>query len=308
MPPLRLKALAFPLFGDLAADDIAAVRQLLRRRQFKAGAMVFQRGDAADDVYLIVSGLLRISVGSADGRELAFRVVGPGEMVGEIGVLDGSRRSADLTALRQSVVLGLGRSALQRLLATRPAIASGVIRFLCHRLRDTSEQLEALALQRIETRLARLLLRLAHAAQPVRDEVELALDLSQGEIATLIGASRPKVNIAFGELEQRGAIRRAGRKLHCRSALLERARRGYRPLTVLLRRGMSPGFVGLAVLLALLAVWGLSRDVVRGTLRERAFDLVVPLLPRPAYSGPGVVIVDIDRDALGAVRHVAMAA
>jgi adenylate cyclase len=67
---------------------------------------------------------------------------------------------------------------------------------------------------------------------------------------------------------------------------------------VLPRRGVSPGFAGLAVLLALLTAWGLSRDVVRGALRERAFDLVLPLLPRPASIGPGVVIVDIDRDAL----------
>ena len=216
-----LESPAFPLFGDLAAADVAAMRPLLHRRQFKAGAVVFQRGDPADDVYLIVSGQLRISVGSANGRELAFRVVGPGEMVGELGVLDGSRRSADLTALRDSVLLGLSRNALHDLLTTRPAMASGVIRFLCTRLRDTSEQLEALALQRIEVRLARLLLRLAHAPAPVRGEVELTLDLSQSEIAALIGASRPKVNLAFAELEARGAIRRTGRKLHCRIGTLE---------------------------------------------------------------------------------------
>jgi CRP/FNR family transcriptional regulator, cyclic AMP receptor protein len=182
--------------------------------------VVFQRGDPADDVYLTVSGQLRISVGSADGRELAFHIVGPGEMVGELGVLDGSRRSADLTALRDSVLLGLGRSALQNLLATRPVMAAGVIRFLCGRLRETSEQLEALALQRIEVRLARLLLRLAHTTAPVQGEVELSLDMSQSEIAALIGASRPKVNLAFGELEARGAIRRVGRKLHCRIVAL----------------------------------------------------------------------------------------
>jgi CRP-like cAMP-binding protein len=211
---------AFPLFGDLAAADHAAMRPLLHRRQFKAGAVVFQRGDPADDVYLTVSGQLRISVGSADGRELAFRIVGPGEMVGELGVLDGSRRSADLTALRDSVLLGLGRSALQNLLATRPVMAAGVIRFLCGRLRETSEQLEALALQRIEVRLARLLLRLTHTTAPVQGEVELSLDMSQSEIAALIGASRPKVNLAFGELEARGAIRRVGRKLHCRIGAL----------------------------------------------------------------------------------------
>jgi adenylate cyclase len=67
---------------------------------------------------------------------------------------------------------------------------------------------------------------------------------------------------------------------------------------VLLPRGISPGFTGLAVLLALLAAWGLSRDSMRSTLRERAFDLLLPLLPIAAYTGPGVVIVDIDRDAL----------
>src|SRR5262249_15377442 len=149
------------------------------------------------------------------------RIVGPGEMVGELGVLDGSRRSADLTALRESVLLGIRRGALQNLVATRPAIASGIIRFLCTRLRETSEQLEALALQRIETRLARLLLRLSHARKPDADLVDLTLDLSQGEIAALIGASRPKVNIAFGELVAHGAILRVGRKLRCHIGKLE---------------------------------------------------------------------------------------
>lgn len=231
LDPASLDGLAFPLFGALTAADRVALRPLLRQRQFKAGAVVFQRGDPTDDVYLILTGQLRISVGSLDGREVAFRIVGPGEMVGELGVLDGSPRSADLTALRDSVLLGLGRHALQDLLTARPAMASGVIRFLCQRLRETSEQLEGLALQRIEVRLARLLLRLAHAAEPVRGEpvrgeqlrgeVELTLDMSQAETAALIGASRPKVNLAFAELEARGAIRRTGRKVHCRLAALE---------------------------------------------------------------------------------------
>jgi CRP/FNR family transcriptional regulator, cyclic AMP receptor protein len=216
-----LEVSAFPFFGDLAAADLAAMIPLLHRRQFKAGAVVFQRGDPADDVYLIVSGRLRISVGSADGRELAFRIVGPREIVGELGALDGSRRSADLMALRDSVLLGLGRDALQSMLTAHPAMATGVIRFLCSRVRDTSEQLETLALQRIEVRLARLLLRLAQAAAPVRGEAELMLDLTQGEIGALIGASRPKVSLAFGELQALGAIRRVGRKLHCSLSVLE---------------------------------------------------------------------------------------
>ena len=213
--------LVFPLFGDLDPSDLAALHASLRRRTFDAGAVVFQRGDPAEDVLLVQSGQLRISVGSIEGREVAFRVVGAGEMVGELGVLDGGSRSADLTVIRPAVVLALGRSALQKLMASRPGIAAAVIRFLCRRLRDTSEQLEALALQRIETRLARLLLRQMDAQMVTRDEIELTLDLSQGEIATLIGASRPKVNAAFGVLEERNAIRRNGRKLVCRREVLE---------------------------------------------------------------------------------------
>ncbi len=81
--------------------------------------------------------------------------------------------------------------------------------------------MEALALQRVEVRLARLLLRLAYLVTPVAGEVELTLDISQSETAALIGASRPKVNLAFAELEARGAIRRVGRKLYCRVAALE---------------------------------------------------------------------------------------
>ncbi len=212
--------LVFPLFGDLSAEDEAAIRPLLRQRAIPAGATVFQRGDAADVVYLVISGQLRISVTSADGRELAFRVVGPGEMVGELGLLDGSRRSADLTALRPSVLAGLSQEALRRLFATRPTIAAGVIRFLCRRVRETSEQLEALALQRIETRLARLLLGRADVATARGGEIEITLDLSQSEIAALIGASRPKVSIGFGVLEEQGAIRRDGRKIICRVATL----------------------------------------------------------------------------------------
>jgi CRP-like cAMP-binding protein len=204
----------------LSTDDNAALAPLLRPRRYENGHVIFQRGDRAEEVFLVTAGQLRISVCSSDGRELAFRVASPGDLVGEIGVLDDSVRSADATTQRESDVLVLSRADLWRLLTSRPAMARAVIRFLCGRLRDTSEQLEALALQRIEARLARFLLRLVHSAGPVRAEAELTLSISQGEIASLIGASRPKVNIAFSALEAQGAIRRSGKTVRCDVALL----------------------------------------------------------------------------------------
>ncbi len=211
----------FPLFGPLDAIDSAALAPLLRRRRFEIGRVVFQRADPAEEVLLVIAGQLRISVCFADGRELAFRVAGPGDTVGEIGVLDGRRRSADVIALRATEVLALARADVKRLLISRPAMAMGVINFLCGRLRDTSEQLEAMALQRVEARLARFLLRLVDSSGSlIRTETEITLGISQSEIAGLIGASRPKVNLAFSALEERGAIRRAGKKLVCRLGTL----------------------------------------------------------------------------------------
>ncbi len=214
--PPATDALTFPLFGPLDAADSAAVTRLLRRRRYEAGRVVFQRGDPAEEVFLVVAGRLRISVCSLDGRELAFRIAAPGDIFGEIGVLDDGLRSADVTALRDCEVLALARADLRRLLNDRPAMAIGVSQFLCGRLREASEQLEAQVLQRVEARLARFLLRLLNLGEPVDAEVELTLSVSQSEIAALIGASRPKVNLAFSVLEEQGAIRRVGKRLVCR--------------------------------------------------------------------------------------------
>jgi CRP-like cAMP-binding protein len=219
--PLSSEGLTFPLFGPLDASDGAALAPLLRLRRYEAGRLLFQRGDDAENVIQIVAGQLRISVFSLDGRELAFRMAGPGEIVGEIGVLDGGRRSADVTAVRASEVLTLARADLQRLLTSRPGMAIGVSRFLCGRLRETSEQLEAQAFQRVEGRLARFLVRQMSVNESSSDEVEITLGVSQSEIAALIGASRPKVNVAFSALEERGAVRRQGKKtMKCRRAAL----------------------------------------------------------------------------------------
>ncbi|PNG27399.1 Crp/Fnr family transcriptional regulator [Methylocella silvestris] len=218
--PLSPDTVRFPLFGLLDAADSAALAPLLRRRRFDAGRLIFQRNDPADEVLLVTAGQLRISVCSVEGRELAFRIAVPGDTIGEIGVLDNRRRSADVTALCISEAFALGRADLNRLLISRPQMAMGVIQFLCGRLRDTSEQLETLALQRIEARLARLLLRLLSAGGPVCAEMQLTLQITQSEIGGLIGASRPKVNVAFSVLEEHGAIRRRGKTLLCRLPIL----------------------------------------------------------------------------------------
>ena len=89
-----IQRLRVPLFSTLDANDLALVGALARRVSYAQNQLVFARGDSADQLFIVVAGRLRISVLSPDGRELAFRVVGPGEVVGEIAVLDDGSRKA----------------------------------------------------------------------------------------------------------------------------------------------------------------------------------------------------------------------
>jgi len=108
------------------------------------------------------------------------------------------------------------------LIEANPKLAGAAIRFLCARLRETDQRLEAIALHRIEVRLARLILSALKSQPPAKGpKVKLDLGMSQSELALLIGASRPKVNIALTMLEEMGAIERAGTSLMCDVGVLE---------------------------------------------------------------------------------------
>jgi CRP-like cAMP-binding protein len=153
---------------------------------------------------------------SEEGRELSFRHAGAGDLFGEIAALDGSFRTADATALTDVAAYVLERNAFRELWSARPGIAAGIIGFLCRRLRETSGQLEAIALHPLEVRLARfLLLALGEREAPPGKRVPLELGFSQGELAQLLGASRPKVNTALGVLESADAIKRTLDRIFC---------------------------------------------------------------------------------------------
>lgn len=205
------------LFGPLDAAGRAAVADAVRETKFDAGQAIFSRGDPGAELYIVVKGRVRLSVLTADGKELSFAHAEAPSVFGELAVFDGRPRSADATAVGKVEVLTLSKSAFQRLLATTPAIAEAAIKFLSGRLRDADEQLEAIALHPIEGRLARFFLAAARQKNPAGDldTVTLSLPISQSELALLIGASRPKVNAAIALLEAEGAITRKGQDVVC---------------------------------------------------------------------------------------------
>jgi CRP/FNR family transcriptional regulator, cyclic AMP receptor protein len=205
---------ATDLFRAAGDDTLVRIAERMRERQFDAGQMLFGRGDAGDRLYLVMAGRLRLSVVTEEGRELAFRQASTGDVVGEIALLDGGVRTADATALDSVSVMTLDRGDVRDLIASDPGLASAVIGFLCRRLRETSQQLENIALFPIEVRLARFFLLLAQA-KGGSGKVLVEPRMSQSELALLIGASRPKVNVGLGQLEDLGAVKREGEGFLC---------------------------------------------------------------------------------------------
>jgi CRP-like cAMP-binding protein len=215
--PVLLPLLArTDLFGGLAADELDACAAAFRQVRFDQGETLFTRGDPGTHLYVVVEGRVRLAVATEEGRELSFRHAAKGDLFGEVAALDGDARTADATALTDVVAYSLERSAFRALWSTRPGISAGVIAFLCRRLRDTSRQLEAIALHPLEVRLARFLLLALQGRQAAPGKrVPLELGFSQGELAQLLGASRPKVNTALGVLESAGAVHRTLDRLFC---------------------------------------------------------------------------------------------
>jgi CRP-like cAMP-binding protein len=205
-----------PLFGSLEEADRRAIADEMREVAFEPSQVIFARGDAGREIYL-VTGRVRLSVLTAEGRELSFAHAEPGAIFGEIAMLDGGPRSADATAVNKVTALTLSKPAFKRLVDTHPLVGDAVIRFLCSRVREADQQLEAIALYPIEGRLARFFLAAARQKAPGCEEgrVTIELPMSQSELALLIGASRPKVNTALSLLESSGALERSGAKIIC---------------------------------------------------------------------------------------------
>jgi len=211
------------LFGSLTENERAAIATRMWRIDFEPDQVVFSRGDPGRQIYLVLAGRIRLSVLTADGRELAFAHAGPSDIFGEIAALDGGERTADATAISRVQAAILSQQALLQLIEGNPRLAAAAISFLCFRLRETDLKLEAIALHRIEVRLAKLFLSALRATSPTLtgSRIPLALGMSQSELSLLIGASRSKTNMGLKFLEDMRAITREGADLSCDTQILQ---------------------------------------------------------------------------------------
>jgi CRP/FNR family transcriptional regulator len=197
-----------PLFAALSHDAGTALRGAMKREQFNRSDVIFDEGDQGDKLYAVIEGKVKIARTAADGRESLQTVLGPGEMFGELSLFDPRPRTAGAVALTDSVLASLAHDALRPWIMDHPDVAVQLLQALVQRLRRTNDVMADLVFSDVPSRVAKALLGLAERfGQPIPEGIHVVHDLTQEELAQLVGASRETVNKALADFSGRGWIR-----------------------------------------------------------------------------------------------------
>ena len=205
-----------PLFAALDDEAAGALMESMTTSHLERGDILFREGDQGDRLYVIGEGKIKLGLTSADGRENLLAILGPGEMFGELSLFDPGARTATATAVAETQLIALGHEDLTTFLSGRPAVAAAMLAALARRLRRTNETLADLVFTDVPGRVAKALLDLSNRfGRPAEDGILVAHDLTQEELAQLVGASRETVNKALADFATRGWI-----KLEARAVVL----------------------------------------------------------------------------------------
>jgi CRP/FNR family transcriptional regulator len=203
-----------PLFAALDSESAAALEAMLTTRSVARGHVVFREGDEGDRLFIVIDGKVKISRAAADGRENLLAVLGAGEMFGELSLFDPGPRTATVSAVTDSTLASLDHDDLRPLLVERPGVAVELLQALAQRLRRTNEAMADLVFTDVPGRVAKALLDLAEKfGVSEADGIRVRHDLTQEELAQLVGASRETVNKALSEFAHRGWLRIEGRSV-----------------------------------------------------------------------------------------------
>lgn len=181
-----------PIFCDLDPEAFEQLGRYAKHATLKRGATIFSKGDPGNSLIAVVSGTIKISISSPDGRNAILNLIGPGEIFGEVAVLDGQARTADAIANTNCEIFVLDRREFLPFVRSQPALAMKFIELLCTRLRWTSDQVEQVILQDLPGRLASALIRLTERHKVSQGGRSIAV--TQQEISEMVGMSRESIN------------------------------------------------------------------------------------------------------------------
>ena len=196
-----------PVFSTLSPEELAHVAQVAMPRRFEAGEVVFKEGDEGSTCYIVRTGRARAIREHPDGRSITLAHFGPGDIFGEMAMLDGERRSATVEATEDTEAIAILSADMHRLLREHPDISVKLIAALGRRLRDTNERLARQSFQTVQSRVAAALAQLVQAARSEGGgERDVLITATQAELAQLAGSSRESASRFLAVLERAGII------------------------------------------------------------------------------------------------------
>jgi CRP-like cAMP-binding protein len=197
-----------PLFAGLDDEAANALSDTMGTIRLNKGEVLFREGDAEDRLYVVISGKIKLGRSGSAGRENLLAVLGPGQMFGELSLFDPGPRSSTATAVTACTIRTLEHDELMGWLTGRPEVSLGLLAQLAGRLRRANDVLADLVFSDVPGRVAKQLLELSSRFGDRREDgVHVHHDLTQEELAQLVGASRETVNKALADFAARGWIR-----------------------------------------------------------------------------------------------------
>jgi len=181
-----------PIFRDLGSEALDQLCRYAKHMSLKRGATICSKGDPGNSLFAVISGTVKISVSSPDGRNAILNLINAGDTFGEIAVLDGRPRSTDAIANTNCELFVIDRRDFMPFLRSQPELAMKFIELLCARLRWTSDQVEQVILQDLPGRLASALLGLTEKRKLEPESRTIAI--TQQEISEMVGMTRESIN------------------------------------------------------------------------------------------------------------------
>lgn len=218
-----------PLFEGLPRPAQEQLAQMMKEVSLRRGENLFDEGDPGDRLYVLVDGKIKLGhQEERDGRANLLAILGPGEVVGELTLFDPGPRSTTATAISACTLYYLGHDELMTFIEETPSLAQEMLKALAQRLRRTNEMIADLVFADVPGRVAKKLLELADRfGHPTESgDIHVPHELTQEELAQLVGASRETVNKSLAHFVQRGWIHLEGRAVTMRDieGLRRRAR------------------------------------------------------------------------------------
>lgn len=198
---------ATPMFRGVADAQLDSLARQAKLLKLGPRELLFAKGDPGESMYLVVVGRVRVGVVSVEGREVTYALIGPGQLFGEVAVLDGGPRSADATAIEPTELLVIDRRDILAFIRANGDYALRLIEILCMRMRHANELLEDTFFLSLPSRMAKQLLSLGETLgerQPAGDAVTIRM--SQQAVADYMGISRESVNKVLSKWEQGGIV------------------------------------------------------------------------------------------------------